>query len=69
MDCPYCNKAMKRGYIRCHSDLFPMVWKSQEDDSTRKIQPWYMNLTKVKLEDVYFCPDCDILIKKVTMDK
>ncbi len=69
MECPYCKQSMKIGSIHCHNGWFPMVWRSQEDDSNRKIQPWYKNFTVNKLEDVYYCPECDIIIKKVTTEK
>ena len=60
---------MKKGSIHCHNGGSPIVWKSQEDDSKRKIQPWYKNFTITRLEEVYYCPECDIIIKKVTTEK
>ena len=69
MECPYCKKTMKKGSIHCHNGWFPMVWRAQEDESTRKIQSWYKNFTATKLEDVYYCSDCEVILKKVTIDK
>jgi len=69
MECPYCKNEMKKGSIHCHNGWLPLVWRSQEDDSSRKIQPWYMNFTKTKLMDVYLCPGCDILIRKIITNK
>jgi hypothetical protein len=68
MECPYCKKNMKKGSIHCHNGLFPMVWKSQEGDLSRKILPWYKGFTRNKIEDIYYCSNCDVIIKKMTSD-
>lgn len=67
MKCPYCKNEMKRGYIHCHNGFYALKWKEFESDLSIKIEPWYSNFTKTKLDNVFYCKKCSIIIRK--MDK
>lgn len=47
--------------IHCHNGLSPIIWKSQEENSSRKIQPWYNSFMRIKIEDIYYCSNCGII--------
>lgn len=64
MNCPYCNKEMNEGFIFCHSGFMNMRWKSDADDTKRLIHPWYQNFTETRIKNVFYCQDCDLIIKK-----
>ena len=69
MECPICKEEMKRGYIRCNNGIYPMVWKAYESSLSKKLLPWYNNFTKIKLDNVFYCEKCEIIIKKINSSK
>lgn len=69
MECPYCKKQMQLGYTNCHNGVFSITWKSNDNPNDtaviKKEGAWFS--TKVK--DIYYCKNCDIIIKKLNNKK
>ncbi len=64
MQCPYCQKEMKEGYIPFNS---PFVLKWYEKNKIEKVRVSdKVKWTQVsKIGNVFYCADCGIFIKKI----
>ncbi len=69
MKCPYCDKEMENGYIRAHSGWMNINWQSYTEYKKVKIYPWTNNFTRCKMDDIYYCEDCQIIMKKLSDKK
>lgn len=64
MDCPYCNKGMRKGNI--HSDRYALKWIAEEDDKFSILFPLSKGIKLTNLEKsyitVYYCESCNKMV-------
>jgi hypothetical protein len=65
MLCPYCEEEMEKGYIHCHNGIYNMYWTSHKDHRKVKLHSWKQSFLINKIDNVYFCSKCKIIIKKL----
>ncbi len=68
MKCPYCQQEMDLGNIKCNRDWLNVKWESEENSERKILLVKFFTLKNLicsKIEDVYYCHDCKIILKKV----